>query len=73
MADIKQAAKWMEEGKQVRRLTPFVCRENQFSVGIIGPPGNFSAKGGVVVGAAPHKIPVFSIEALLADDWEIAE
>jgi len=73
MADIKQAAKWMLEGKQVRRMNPFSSRENQFSVGVLGPKSNFREKGGVVVADAPHRVPVFSVEALLADDWEIAK
>ena len=61
MADIKQAAKWMKEGKKVRRKVwadwypSWVMQDGEVRM------------DGVV------DDPVLAISSLLADDWEIAE
>lgn len=74
MADIKQAAKWMQEGKLVRRPSwpPLHCigednSDRGTARGMIAYWHNVSdAKD-----AKKAKIIIFS--DLLADDWELAE
>jgi hypothetical protein len=58
MADIKQAAKWMQEGKKVRRST--------WEAGYCHAPH-------VKVIDEDDKKTSFFVNELLADDWEIAE
>lgn len=68
MADIKQAAKWMQEGRKVRRSTrSFIWqdwkgRKRPYAVRLI------RRADGINIHAAN-----FGIEDILADDWEIAE
>ena len=59
MADIKQAAKWMDEGKRVKRREWKAVYEAQDAIYM---PVKWDQ----------HDAP-FSIQDLLADDWEIAE
>jgi len=60
MADIKQAAKWMDEGKKVTRKG---CRGNWvFRRGTEGE-----------ICLSRNSNPIIFTEDLLADDWEIAE
>lgn len=63
MADIKQAAKWMEQGHRVRRPGWY---EDIFMR---------SDSGGVVRCFAERNVRVLPVltDHLLADDWEIAE
>ena len=61
MADIKQAAKWMQEGRRVKRPderdgVALRCRTN-----------------GWLSRSAAGKNPALHVTDLLADDWEIAE
>lgn len=68
MADIKQAAKWMQEGKHVRRPEIAGCLygdwdDKDLFTGFIG---QITEEG--------HEYPWgMSLRDLLADDWEIAE
>lgn len=67
MADIKQAAKWMQEDKRIRRtIWPplYVWR-----VIARQPPVVTLALGDF----GPKQDAMFGIDDLLADDWEIAE
>ena len=68
MADIKQAAKWMQEGKRVRRpqLHPPI------SMGIVanGVPRIYVR--GVVRPTSVQDSAPFDVEDFLAEDWEIA-
>lgn len=63
MADIKQAAKWMQEGNKVRR--------------VIWPSGYYWLPWGdhvLIELHAPLQEPkdaLFGFDDLLADDWEI--
>ena len=58
MADIKQAAKWMQEGKTVRREgANWAVR---------------SIRGGYTVSPRGNTVACM-VDDLLADDWEIAE
>jgi hypothetical protein len=60
MADIRQAAKWMDEGKMVKRPDDENYRYYKDCFSCLAEPGiNFNV--------------VISIEDLLARDWEIAE
>jgi hypothetical protein len=63
MADIKQAAEWMQEGKRVRRpgwiKDGFKCED---------PLNSFSS----IVWADDNAIADIGCVDLLADDWEIA-
>jgi len=61
MADIKQAAKWMSEGKKVRRLAwhSSVMLRGELWISLL---------------IEHKKVPAtFECFDLLADDWEIAE
>lgn len=65
MADIKQAAKWMAEGKRVTRLA-FDSRE-----------GFLAGSEGFVIyvdnnGRSDKWTDMLEVEDLLAEDWEIA-
>lgn len=74
MADIKQAAKWMQEGRLVRRPhygTRGLSGES-FPVAIRAEQGH-TDEGLVAVCACHGRPKHFAIESLLADDWEIAE
>ena len=75
MADIKQAAKWMQEGKRVRQPH----NHKSISVGKTLNEG-LSPRGLLVVFVIgterPQDIQEYApltIESLLADNWEIAE
>jgi len=65
MADIKQAAKWMQEGKAVRRPY-FVPGKTLF-----GPYGVVYG----VHGTAPkdNEWAEFHTQDLLANDWEVSD
>lgn len=68
MADIKQAAKWMKEGKGVRRdfmrnRGHFEADEGDF-IHWIDEPGK---------GLGPMLVDMLCPSDLLANDWEIAE
>ena len=72
MADIKQAAKWMKEGKRVKRtgwkpISEEISLYLQQGASICeGPYGLIHASGVM--------LPIWvSVNSLLADDWEIAE
>lgn len=62
MADIKQAARWMQEGKLVRR------GDWEAKYGVINKAFLIRWVNGDKNATAP-----FSVYDLLADDWEIAE
>jgi hypothetical protein len=73
MADIKQAAKWMQEGKRVRRANPNYP-EGLANYGpeslIAGPAQGLQD----VLLCSCHGYPKsIRMESLLADDWELAE
>ena len=73
MADIKQAAKWMQDGKRVKR--PHNARD--ISVGIT-PNENMVPLGLVVVFVGGVQRPnqdsaPFCVKDLLADDWQLAD
>ena len=63
MADIKQAAEWMREGKKVRR-SPWVSK----SVFCMKKDESLQWRYGKE--ALPLRV---TMEELLADDWRIAE
>jgi hypothetical protein len=64
MADIKQAATWMNEGKEVTRQ---------------GKKWRFrkATSGDIILGEVPgldyYRTAVIFTEDLLAEDWEVAE
>jgi hypothetical protein len=68
MSDIKQAAKWMQEGKRVRR--PRLDRT--ISIGKIEGWIRVYVRG-VVRPLDMQESAPFGIEDLIAEDWEIAE
>jgi hypothetical protein len=63
--DIKQAAKWMREGKKVRRAAWFAGRRDVVA---------HSSREDVVYAHSlgAHDVP-FSCTDLLAEDWEVAD
>lgn len=67
MADIKQAAKWMQEGKKVRRLAN--CDEGSFFC--CGYTNHFIHYQSRPLGRAIED--AMETDDLLADDWVIAE
>lgn len=73
MADIKQAAKWMNEGKRVRRPSKArdisIGRQSMRDKGFLAQLIVVFVNGAQRIGqdCAP-----FPTEDLLADDWEIA-
>jgi hypothetical protein len=70
MADIKQAAEWMKEGKQVwrgRNLGDNMPSTIKQSTTIV------LDDNGVVVGGIGEYPVMMTIFALLADDWEVVE
>jgi hypothetical protein len=75
MADIKQAAKWMQEGKKVRR-TVYGPEQRH---GIPDPkahplfPSHICADEHQRLTCNEGLPVVLLLSALLADDWEIAE
>lgn len=69
MADIKQAAKWMQEGKQVRRPD---C-DGTISCGEAQGPNRFIAVFENGKRSRDFRLVPFNCEDLLADDWEISE
>jgi hypothetical protein len=73
MADIKQAAKWMQKGKQVRRSQWAQLRLKA----AIGAEKDFVDRGicrGTVIDAVMPRInDPLEIDDLLADDWELAD
>jgi len=78
MADIKQAAKWMQEGKKVRRCAwmkqnPELAL-NAVPAGLLWdiPESGYGEGLDCVVNANVLFSICFSTTALLADDWEIA-
>jgi len=73
MADIKQAAKWMQEGKSVRRaswpdgeLAVYTELSDTQMTMVITKPRIFAQVLPVT------KILSIRLESILADDWEIA-
>lgn len=63
MADIKQAAKWMQEGKRVRVKD----WDDEW-------PSLESADGCIIHSKKPpRKAPELDVDDLLSNDWEIAE
>lgn len=69
MADIKQAAKWIDEGRQVRR--PFLMPE--ISLGSSRGPTRYIAVFTHGKRAHDFRLAPFNTEDLLADDWEVVE
>lgn len=67
MADIKQAALWMKEGKGVRR--PQI---NGFLSGVWDESAEFMDSITQVIDAAEYPYD-FSLDDLLANDWELVE
>ena len=65
MADIKQAAKWMQEGKRVRRPN-YMDKGSYFFAGSDFIHYFSASLGREIEDALENK-------DLLADDWEIAE
>ena len=65
MADIKQAAKWMQEGKRVRRKG---WLEEELYLYL--PEGDDEAWA---EHPSYHYTADYTMQDLLADDWEIAE
>ena len=65
MADIKQAAKWMLEGKRVTR--PSVCDKGSFFSADIKKFIHYDSSS---LGRVPDALEPSD---LLADDWELAE
>lgn len=59
MADIKQAAEWLKEGKSVRRAW-------------WGPPAWISSELHALIRDNGHMAYKPMLDDLLADDWEIA-
>ena len=69
MADIKQAAKWMQEGKTVRRA---IWKDGHPFMNGRFPPRFISLnQSGYLIGRR-DELPVH-IGALLAEDWEIVQ
>lgn len=70
MADIKQAAKWMQEGKLVRR--PWLAGHITLGIpkGKMGPDWILVYEEGLR--ARDRRTASFDANDLLADDWEIA-
>lgn len=67
MADIKQAAIWMQEGKHVRRAN----RSLISPLGMKCAPSLFLGADGLARGMTHGGKVCFFITSLLADDWEI--
>ena len=70
MADIKQAAKWISEGRIVRRAN---CPDCEYS---IEPNSKWDAimyRSPRIAGATFVRMATTHTADLLADDWEIAE
>lgn len=65
MADIKQAARWMQESKPVKRAPWFK------STALETAPSTDDCVWQTENGAA-HIVPQLRVADLLADDWEIA-
>jgi len=79
MADIKQAALWMQEGKRVRR-TAWSSSNPELELSSVPADIIFDIPGGgygegvdCVVNAKRNLHMFFSTIALLADDWEIVK
>lgn len=75
MADIKQAAKWMNEGEEVRRpcYGQAVTVRATAVAEIIQPRDD---AGGWIIfqhDGEPNSHNLLTIEDLFADDWEIAQ
>ena len=70
MADIKQAAKWLDEGKQIRR--PYLADNISLGVSsaIFSWPMIRVFENGKV--ARDQRSACFTSADLLADDWELA-
>lgn len=69
MADIKQAAKWMMEGKPVHRK---LCPAFVFYQEVL--PEDMKAMQAYVLRKERNQVKAaFQLGDLLADDWEIAE
>ena len=66
MSDIKQAAKWLQEGRRVRRPT---CDPKSFFY--INPGSDFIHYNSTLL--RRHLSDALETSDLLADDWEIAE
>lgn len=71
MADIKQAAEWLREGKLVRR--PYLDKHFSLeaSQSTFFPRWIMVCEGGHFTADKRHA--PFTVEDFLADDWEIAE
>ena len=70
MADIKQAAKWMREGKIVRRSDFPDCEYR------VDPKSNWDAimyRSPRIAGSEFVRMATTHTADLLADDWEIAD
>ena len=66
MADVKQAAKWMQEGKKLRRpewYEGIIMFRQNWAVVCLQQETEFERE----------KVLPILIDHLLADDWEIAE
>lgn len=68
MASIIQAAKWMDEGKQMRRPYMLVTLAQVFA----GKRSEFIRVLEDGMRARDGRSAIFETEDLLADDWEIA-
>ena len=71
MADIKQAAKWMDEGKRVRR--PYLAKSLSLGNEITFKQWIVVYIGKRVRRSHGNTEAPFSTDDLLADDWEVAE
>lgn len=67
MADIKQAAKWIREGKLVRRPI--------WDDGLVWKSDNYGAVSleALNINVDAYQSDLLEVDDLLADDWEIAE
>ena len=73
MADIKQAAKWMQEGRTVRRTSAFslaIWREN-YTIEYADDPLKWDEDAREDANPDDFEDAVFDCEDLLADDWEL--
>ncbi len=74
MANVQQAAKWMQEGRRIRRPHNgnFISLGRTLNAGL-SPAGLIVVfVDGVERSQDKQESAPFTIEALLAEDWEIA-
>ncbi|KKM73846.1 hypothetical protein LCGC14_1406320 [marine sediment metagenome] len=63
MSNFKQAIKWLEEGKEIRRK---IWEDPKYKTGLM--------KGATVNGnVEPHFMHLYCLNDFLADDWEICK